>query len=415
MKLRDCLLAALGALSSHKMRSALTMLGVLIGVAAVISMVSLTKMEQAMVEESFQSLGADLIFITPGAAKFQGGIGGTVSPSATLTLEDAEAIARDAPSVFLVSPVTQTVTQIVAGGENIASTTMGVTPNYQYVRNLQTEQGEFITAQDYQGRKRVVVLGKQLAEDLFGQLSPVGQNIRINGRQFRVIGVLETKGSMFGGEDQAAIVPLSTAQATISSGVAGSSGHSIQGISIQAQSKEVVDSAQWEISTILRQRHHIKSGDDDDFTMISMSDISSTADQMYAIGTIVWGGVAGISLLVGGIGIMNIMLVSVTERIREIGLRKALGAKRRDILIQFLTESAVMSLLGGMIGVFLGWILIKIATIVLASMGYPFSAMLPADVVAIAVGMAVFVGLASGVYPAIRAARLNPIDALHHE
>lgn len=415
MKLRDCLFAALGALSSHKMRSALTMLGVLIGVAAVISMVSLTKMEQAMVEESFQSLGADLIFVTPGAAKFQGGIGGSVSPSATLTLEDAEAIARDAPSVFLVSPITQTMTQIVAGGENIASITMGVMPNYQYVRNLQIEQGEFITAQDYQGRKRAVVLGKQLAEDLFGQLSPVGQDIRINGRQFRVIGVLETKGSMFGGEDQAAIVPLSTAQATISSGVAGSSGHSIQGISIQAQSKEVVDSAQWEISTILRQRHHIKLGDDDDFTMISMGDISSTADQMYAIGAIVWGGIAGISLLVGGIGIMNIMLVSVTERIREIGLRKALGAKRRDILIQFLTESAVMSLLGGMIGVLLGWILIKIASIVLASMGYPFSAMLPADVVAIAMGMAVFVGLASGVYPAIRAARLDPIDALHHE
>jgi len=415
MKIWDCFTTALRTLFSHKLRSALTMLGILIGVAAVISMVSLVRAEQAMVKESFESLGANLIFVTPGASSAMMGMGGSLGSAQTLTLEDAEAIARDAPSVSMVAPVTQTTTQIVAGEEKVGCLTHGVTPEYQYVRNFEPEQGIFITEQDYKGRARVVVLGSQLAETLFGQMSPVGQSVRINGRQFRVIGVLKSKGEAFGDEDQSAMVPLTTAQAVISSERAGSGGHIIQAISVQAQSREAIDSAQWEISNILRQRHHIGEDEDDDFTVMSMDALLGVADQMYGIGELVMGAIAGISLLVGGIGIMNIMLVSVTERTREIGLRKAVGAKRRDILTQFLTESAVLSLCGGAMGVALGWVIVKIATVVVANMGFPFLVTISGDVVALAVGVSIFIGLISGLYPAVRAARLDPIEALRHE
>jgi len=311
--------------------------------------------------------------------------------------------------------VTQTTTQIVAGEENVGCLTIGVTPEYQYVRNFEPEQGIFITEQDCKGRARVVVLGSQLAETLFGQMSPVGQSVRIDGRQFRVIGVLKSKGEAFGVEDQSAMVPLTTAQAVISSERAGSGGHTIQAISVQAQSREAIDSAQWEISNILRQRHRIIEGEDDDFTVMSMDALLGVADQMYGIGELVMGAIAGISLLVGGIGIMNIMLVSVTERTREIGLRKAVGAKRRDISTQFLTEAAVLSFCGGAIGVGLGWLIVRVSAGALASMGLPFPAIVPSDVIALAVGVAVFVGLISGIYPAVRAARLDPIEALRHE
>jgi len=391
------------------------MLGILIGVAAVISMVSLVRSEQAMVRESLESLGANLIFVTPGTPGAGGGIGGALASTSTLTLEDAEAIASDARSVSMVAPITQSTTEVVAGGENVGCLTLGVTVEYQYVRNFETEQGNFISGQDYMRSARVVVLGNELAETLFGQMSPLGRRIRINGRQFEVIGVLKSKGEAFGTEDQAAMIPLSTAQAVLSSERAGGSGHVIQAIAIQAKSRDAIGSAQWEINDILRQRHHIGPQGEDDFRVISMGDIARTADQMYAIGELIMAAIAGISLLVGGIGIMNIMLVSVTQRTREIGLRKAVGAKRRDILTQFLIEAAVLSLCGGAVGVALGWVIIKISAGVLASMGFPFPAILPGDVVALAVGVAICVGLTSGLYPAIRAARLDPIESLRHE
>lgn len=415
MKIWDCFATALRTLVGNKLRSILTMLGILIGIAAVISMVSLVRAEQTMVQASFESLGANLIFVSPGAQTGGGGLGGTFGSSSTLTLEDAEAIASDAPSVAIVAPVTQTTTQIVGGGENVTCLTLGVTPEYQYARNFEAEQGIFITALDYKSKARVVVLGNQLAETLFGQMSPVGASVRIDGRQFKVTGVLKSKGESFGTEDQSAMVPLSTAQAILSSERTGGAEHYIQTIAVQARSKEATDSAQWEISNILRDRHRIRPAEDDDFTVFSMGDISRTADQMYAIGEIIMGAIAGISLLVGGIGIMNIMLVSVTERTREIGLRKALGAKRRDILTQFLIEAAVLSLCGGAVGLGLGWLIVRISAGALAGMGLPFPAIVPGDVVALAVGVAIFVGLASGLYPAVRAARLNPIEALRRE
>ncbi len=415
MKIWDCFTIALRTLSGNKLRSILTMLGILIGVAAVISMVSLTRAEQAMVKESFESLGTNLIMVLPGTPSTMMGIGGPLGTAQTLTLEDAEAIASNAPSVAMVAPVIQTSAQIVAGGENVGARIAGVTPEYQYVNNLTLAQGSFITKQDYRGRSRVVIFGNQLAEDLFGLRNPVGQTVRIDGRQFKVIGVLESKGTAFGIEDLMAYAPLSTVQATLTVQRTSSVGHTIQAISVQARSKEEIDSAQWEISNILRQRHHIREGEDDDFSVMSMGAVSRIADQMYAIGELVMGAIAGISLLVGGIGIMNIMLVSVTERTREIGLRKAVGAKRRDILTQFLTEAVMLSLCGGAIGVGLAWLIVRISSSALANMGFHFPAMLPGDVIALAVGVSIFIGLVSGIYPAIRAARLNPIEALRHE
>ena len=417
MKLRDCFTTALNTLFSHKLRSALTMLGILIGVAAVISMVSLVRAEQVMVRESFESLGTNLIYVVPGASSAMMGMGGPLGSAQTLTLEDAEAIAssRNAPSVAMVAPMIQTSGQIVAGGENVGARIAGVTPEYQWVNNLTLAEGSFITKPDYRGRSRVVVLGSQLAENLFGLRNPVGQALRIDGRQFRVIGVLESKGTVFGNEDLMIYAPLSTVQSTLAVQRTSSIGHTIQAISVQARSKEEIDSAKWEISNILRQRHHIREGEKDDFTVMDMGSVLRIADQMYGIGQLLMGAIAGISLLVGGIGIMNIMLVSVTERTREIGLRKAVGAKRRDISTQFLTESAMLSLCGGAMGVVLGWILLKIACAVVANMGFPFSAVLSGDIVALAVGVSIFVGLISGIYPAVRAARLNPIEALRHE
>ncbi|GAI05501.1 unnamed protein product, partial [marine sediment metagenome] len=263
MKIWDCFATALHTLFSHKLRSILTMLGILIGVAAVISMVSLVRAEQDMVRESFESLGTNLVMVLPGAPSAMMGIGGPLGSAQTLTLEDADAIASDAPSVAMVAPVVQTSGQIVAGGENLGARISGVTPEYQYVSNLALAEGSFITKQDYRGKSRVVVLGSELAEDLFGSRSPVGEALRIDGRQFRVIGVLESKGTAFGNEDLMAYAPLSTVQSTLTVQRTSSTGHTIQAISIQAKSKEQIDSAKWEISNILRQRHHIREGEDD--------------------------------------------------------------------------------------------------------------------------------------------------------
>ena len=414
MKLWDCIVTAIRALTGNKLRSILTMLGILIGVAAVIAVLSLGRAQQVEVQKSFASMGSNLIYVVPGAPN-TAGRGGTIGSSGTLTLEDSEAIARDVPSVVAVAPVTQTTKQIVAGRENLGSLVGGATPQSPWVNNLEIAQGSFITEYDYKAKSRVAVLGGEIAETLFGQMDPTGQDIRIGGTKFRVIGVLAIKGTGFGTEDLMVYMPLSTYYATLGGQQVTSKGHSVQAVSVQVRSKDEINSAEQEITAILRDRHRIREGEDDDFRIISLESIASQVGQIMGILQLVLGAIAGISLLVGGIGIMNIMLVSVTERIREIGLRKAIGAKRRDILTQFLTEAAALGFCGGAIGVGLGWIIVKIMSIVATNAGFSIAATLPGDVIAMAVGVAISIGLVSGLYPAIRAARLDPIESLRHE
>ena len=410
MKLWDCFSTAIRALLGNKLRSILTMLGILIGVAAVISVLSLGSAQATIVEESFATLGSNLIYVIPR----EGSVGGMVG-EATLTVADAEAIARYAPSVVGVAPAAQTYAQVVAGGESLNSLIAGITWEAEWVDNYAVAQGSFITESDYRARSRVAVLGSEVAKTLFGEIDPTGQSIRIAGRQFQVIGVLESRGTGFGFEDIRVYIPLSTLYSTVSTSQAGSRGNSVDMISVQVESSDKLESAMEEITAILRDTHGIREGEDDDFRVLNVASVAEQVAEVLGILQLVLAGIAGISLLVGGIGIMNIMLVSVTERIREIGLRKAIGAKRRDILTQFLIESATLSLCGGAVGVGLGWIIVKIMSAVATNFGFTLSVTLPGYAIVLSVGVAILIGLVSGLYPAIRAARLDPIESLRHE
>ena len=410
MKLWDCFSTAIRALLGNKLRSVLTMLGILIGVAAVISVLSLGSAQSAIVEESFATLGSNLIYVIPR----EGSVGGMVG-EATLTVEDAEAIARYAPSVVGVAPTAQTYARVVAGSASLNSLIAGITPEAEWVDNYAVELGSFITESEYGARSRVAVLGSEVAKTLFGELDPTGQSIRVAGRQFQVMGVLKSRGTGFGFEDMRVYIPLSTLYSTVAASQAGSRGNSVDMISVQVESSDELESAEQEITAILRDTHKIREGEDDDFRVLNIASVAEQVTQVLGIIQLVLAGIAGISLLVGGIGIMNIMLVSVTERIREIGLRKAVGAKRRDILVQFLIEAATLGLCGGAVGVGLGWIIVKIMSVVATNLGFPFAARLPGNAIILAVGVSVFVGLVSGLYPAVRAARLDPIESLRHE
>jgi putative ABC transport system permease protein len=410
MKLWDCFSTAIRALLGNKLRSALTMLGIMIGVAAVISVLSLGSAQAAIVEESFATLGSNLIYVLPR----EGSVGGMVG-QATLTVADAEAIARYASSVAGVAPAAQTYAQVVAGGENLNSLIAGITPEAEWVDNYAVALGSFINESDYRARSRVAVLGSEVAKTLFGEIDPTGQSIRIGGRQFEVMGVLESRGTGFGFEDMRVYIPLSTLYSTVATSQAGSRGNSVDMISVQVASSDKLESAQEEITAILQDTHNIREGESDDFRVLSVASVAAQVTQVLGILQLVLAGIAGISLLVGGIGIMNIMLVSVTERIREIGLRKAVGAKRRDVLVQFLIEAATLGLCGGALGVALGWIIVIIISAVATNLGLSIDAVIPGYAIALAAGVSIFVGLASGSYPAFRAAQLDPIESLRHE
>jgi putative ABC transport system permease protein len=290
-----------------------------------------------------------------------------------------------------------------------------VTHESEQVDNYAVALGSFITESAYKARSRVAVLGSEVAKTLFGEMDPTGQSIRIGGRQFQVIGVLESRGMGFGVEDMRVYVPLSTFYTTVAASQAGGRGNSVDMISVQVESSDELESAMQEITDILRDTHGIREGESDDFRVLNVASVADQVTQVLWILRLVLVAIAGISLLVGGIGIMNIMLVSVTERIREIGLRKAVGAKRRDILIQFLIEAATLGLCGGALGVGLGWIIVKIISSIATNLGFPFAAVLSGDAIALAVGVSIFIGLISGLYPALRAARLDPIESLRHE
>jgi putative ABC transport system permease protein len=411
MRLWDSFSTALRALLNNKLRSILTILGILIGVAAVVSVLSLGRAQQVLVEQSFANLGSNLIYVTPP----QLGIAG-VGVQSTLTLQDAQAIARDAPAVQAVAPTAQTYAQVVAGAQSLSNAIIaGVVPVAEQVNNYIVAEGSFITNFDYGGTSRVAVLGSGVATTLFGAMDPVGQSIRIGGRQFDVIGVLASRGVGVGTEDLQVYVPLSTFYATLSSSQAGSRGNIVNTISVQARSSSDVQSAEEQITAILRQQHGLRLGEADDFRVFSLASVLEQLTRVLGIIRLVLVGIAGISLVVGGIGIMNIMLVSVTERIREIGLRKAVGAKRRDILTQFLAEAGILGLCGGAVGVAVGWSIVKIMSVVATRAGFAFTPVLAAADVGLAVGVAIGIGLITGLYPALRAAQLDPIESLRHE
>jgi putative ABC transport system permease protein len=409
MNFFQALIEALESLSANKMRSGLTILGIVIGVAAVIAMISIGRGAQNTITGSIQGIGTNLLFV------FSGGSSNDVRNPQPLTLGDADAIADpfQAPSVAGVAPELNGQVKVTFGGESTNTSIEGVTPEYATVRNTSITEGEFITEDQMLGRSSVVLLGQDVADKLFGRKEGlVGETVRIEGQPFRVSGVLASKGgSGFSNEDNRVIVPLTTAQTRL---LRRSTRDRIDIITVEATSASMVNQAQEEISQILRTRHRTAIGADD-FTILTQQDFLSTASTITNVLTIFLGGIAAISLLVGGIGIMNIMLVSVTERTREIGLRKALGARRIDILIQFLTESAVLSLLGGIIGIGLGWLISYGVGRIAAANNTPITPAIGIDTILIATLFSTAVGLFFGLYPANRAAGLQPVEALRYE
>jgi len=409
MTLLQAFIEALESLSGNKLRSGLTVLGIVIGVAAVIAMLAVGQGAQASITGSISGIGTNLLFV------FRGDPGDNVRNPKPLTLGDADAL-RDqftAPSIEAVAPALQGNGVVSFGGEQTSPQLFGVTPEYFQVRNLNLAEGEFITEEHMLGRASVVIIGSEVAEALFGHADGVtGETVRIEGQPFRVIGVLETKGGgAFGSEDNQVIVPFTTAQSRL---IRRSTNDRVDIIFVQAVSGDVVTQASEEIATILRSRHRTPVGADD-FTVFTQQDLLTTFQSITGILTIFLGGIAGISLLVGGIGIMNIMLVSVTERTREIGLRKALGARRRDILIQFLTESSLLSLIGGIIGIILGWLISFIVGQIAAANETAFTPIVGTDAILLATIFSAAVGLFFGIYPANRAASLEPVEALRYE
>jgi putative ABC transport system permease protein len=405
MRYVQILKIAYKAIGKNKMRSSLTMLGIIIGVAAVIAMVGIGAGAKNMVNAQIASLGENLLNIFPGSQS-SGGVRVGAGSITTLTEEDATAIKANCPAVQWVSPVVRASAQVVAANQNWATSIQGYSPDFSNIRSWPLSSGIFYTDQDVKGATKVCILGKTVVDNLFPGQDPVGEIIRIKKLPFRVIGVLSSKGQNAFGQDQDDIIiaPYTTVQKKL----AGM--NHINYIIASATSQKEIGVASDQISQLLRQRHKIMPGQDDDFTVRSQLDIASAASSTSGIMTILLGAIASVSLLVGGIGIMNIMLVSVTERTREIGIRMAVGAKGRDIMIQFLAESIVLSLVGGSAGILVG---VMSAKLISAILHWPILTSVPA--ITLAFFFAGFVGVFFGFYPARKASMLDPIDALRFE
>ncbi|MGE5263551.1 MAG: ABC transporter permease [Acidobacteriota bacterium] len=411
MNISESMHIALRSLSANKLRSGLTMLGIIIGVMSVIAMLSIGQGAQAAITAQITSIGTNLLYVSPGASQTNG-VRQAAGTAATLTLEDAQALA-DLPNIVAVAPTVDSFGQVAYLGNNENARVLGVTPEYTDALNASVADGTFVTEANVTARSAVAVLGAQVATDLFDGSEPVGQSIRINGQTFRVVGVMTAKGGTgFMNQDTQIFVPITTAMSRLSRGGQFRGGNSVQTVNIKITDSKLQDSVIQDISAVLRERHHIQF--QDDFTIQSQQDILNTANQVTGVLTLFLGGVAAISLIVGGIGIMNIMLVSVTERTREIGLRKAVGARKRDILAQFLTEAMVLSFSGGMIGVLLGVIIAHFIS-GLSLSGTTVNAVVGSDSVLLAVAFSAGIGLFFGSYPANRAAGLHPIAALRYE
>ncbi len=395
------------ALSANKARSGLTILGIVIGIGSVIAMISIGQGAQGSIQASIQSIGSNLVLVTPGAQRGPGYQASAGRGSArTLTQADADAIIKEIPLATATAPELSSRNQVTAKGTNTNTSVIGTTDQYPTVRNLTIDQGSFITQGQIQSLSKVAVLGPTARDDLFGVgADAIGQIIRIKQIEFRVIGITKAKGGTgFGSQDDMIFIPLSTAQRFLAGAAY------VTTISIQANSPDSMTAIQQQITDLLLGRHHIADKALADFTVLNQADILATASSITGTFTILLAAIAGISLLVGGIGIMNMMLTTVTERTREIGLRKAIGAKRRDINLQFLTEAIMLTFLGGFIGVVLGC---------LTSYGINYFGILQTQItiypILLAFGVSAAIGIIFGYYPAKRAASLNPIEALRYE
>jgi putative ABC transport system permease protein len=399
---------ALRALRTNKMRSFLTMLGIIIGIAAVIAMVAIGSGASKIVSEQIASIGSNILLVLPGSVT-SGGMRMGAGSIQTLTYQDAVAIQKECPSVSLAAPTIREGAQAVYGNMNWSTGIMGITPEYLAVREWPIFEGRNFTSTDVEGATKVALLGRTVADNLFGAEDPVGKIIRIKNVPFTVIGVLERKGQSPQGTDQDDIiyVPLRTAQRKL---FGSEFPDSVRAIMVQAKSEQDLGAAEEEVTQLLNQRHRIGPGRESDFTVRNLSEILSVAEQSSKAMSLLLGAVASISLIVGGIGIMNIMLVSVTERTREIGIRMAIGAKERDILLQFLTEAVLLTVIGGIIGIALG---VGGAKIVAVFFQWPV--LISPTAILIAFVFSGAVGIFFGFYPARKAAALNPIEALRYE
>lgn len=405
MLFKESISIALTALLSNKLRSVLTMLGIIIGVGAVIAMVAIGMGVRKNVQDSIASLGSNMLIIQAGAPKVNG-VRQAAGSGENLKLEDADAIRKKIKNIDYVSPAVQKSYQVVNGNQNWNTAVYGITPEYLAIRSLNVDSGSFITNNDITSRARVAVIGPTVTSNLFGTANPVGKNIRINNDPYKVIGVLESKGqsSMGGDQDDCVLIPVTTAMERLMSLT------NIRTINIQVSSSDKIDEVQAETETLLRQRHHIKNPVNDDFQVKNLTSLMETMTSTTTMITMLLGSIAGISLVVGGIGIMNIMMVSVTERTREIGIRKALGATFQNIMMQFLIESIVVSVIGGLIGIMLGC-----ASAMAISQFAGFKTVITPAPILLSFFFSVGIGLFFGIYPARKAAKLDPIEALRYE
>jgi putative ABC transport system permease protein len=411
--LYDLLLISLRTLAKNKLRSGLTVLGVVIGIGAVTTMVSIGQGAGELVRNEFQSIGSNVIVVIPGSGQNGGARAGVV---VTLTPGDAQAIADECPAVLAVSPIVTTTGQVIGGNVNWKpDTLLGVGPDYTIIRNWPMAAGEFFTDRDITGATKVCVIGHTLAVQLFPDVDPIGQQVRVKNIPFRVIGVLQRKGANVVGQDQDNILVMP--YTTVRKRLQQSTFNNVDFIVVSARSEQVSAEAEQQIRSLLFERHRLAPGERPDFEVRNTADIAAVLAIITGTLTLMLSAIAAISLVVGGVGIMNIMLVSVTERTREIGIRMALGARPRDILWQFLVESVVLSSIGGMLGLLLGGLASYAINLginkLLPTSHWPFVISIPAALIALVFAAAV--GIFFGFYPARRASRLDPIEALRYD